>query len=212
MKISKSFLREMLFVFMLSLFCFIFPLAVFSFKMIVFYTADCYDLPVKCYYAASGLFFVGMIYALLLWRGRNKLFPHRFQFILSYLLLHFFCFVSYPVLLIAFHKFNFKNGFEGVGFSLVLLGTAFYILFLDALALLLLVASFLIRKYAVRSFKTWWIILCIPLYALCAFLCVWSALCLYAGLYAVAIPGILMLYTLLSCTLPSCEQKQLETH
>lgn len=203
MKLCKPFANELILVHFLSVLCFVYPLATFNLKTIIWGTEN-YGSTVRCFYFTSGLFFIFVVYILLIWHVKRGFIPCTLRYKISYVILNLLCLLFSPILLIAFFNSNFSNGiYEGVLIPIEFIGSAIWILFWDIVSLCCLpfcsfpqVLSF--RWYPVDDRKKQ--VISVVAYLLTVVLATITLYHFYKGRFYVGVPEFMILYTMLSDT------------
>lgn len=190
MKLRESFIEEILFVFFLSLFYFIFTLDIFYLKEKM-YGIDNRNFNVKYFYFASGVVLIVASYVIFLLKKGGRI-PFSLNFNSSYIILNSIWIVLSPILLIARFELNFPSDvYEGLFVPLEIIGTIVLVLFLN---FILFCFWLLLHLYVNKKRNT----LNIFAYLLCFIICIFMLYHFYRGAFNLAIPGLLALYTVLS--------------
>ena len=201
MRISKSYGTEILFVLVLSFFCFIFPFAILKLKTF-FYPSQTYDIEIRCFYLFSGVSYILATYIYLIRKGNYRFLPIVFCHKTPYVLLNFSGFCFFPILLFAFYNANFpRDVYEGVGIPCVLLMSAAYILFLNIISLGFYFINFLLKQIFSSSRNRLVHPISILGFTVCALLCVIALYHLYEGRFCIANPEFFSAYTILTISL-----------
>ena len=213
---NKSFWKELLFVLVLSLFLFMFPLAIYCLKTMVF-GFEYFESEVRLFYFSAGILFLVSAYTLLLWKGNNGLIPFIPDFKISYVLLNLFGFLLFPLLLTAYVDSNFsKDAYEGVGVALDFVITTCYILFLNALSVIFFLIFLLLKRFFPKFLDKGRKTLSFLGYILFSLLGAYALYHLYKGRFFVANSEFLTMYTIFAIisairrTIPHCDQATAE--
>lgn len=196
MILSKSFAKEVLFVMYLSLFCFMFPLATFFLKTLIF-DAENYGFNTHCYYFITGILFLSSVCFFLLREKNEKLILFIPDSKISYVILNLLGFILFPILLKGYVDSNFsKDVYEGVAVAADFVLSSIYIIFLNGVAICYFLVFFLFERffpaYLNKIRKLLYTIGCI----ICILLFVYTLYHIYEGRFYLVNSEFLSVYTI----------------